>query len=213
VICSGGPLALKASQIARADLGWSLSLTSVLLGLNVITVPVWSGLLLGRSLSVSPGSLVALLGVTIIAPYVIGTTLRALAPSIARVWWPRIAWTSNVILILAIVSGLAAHGVDLISTGIPLVLVTALAMVLAAGLLARAAPEDTRRRRATILGGINRATSIGLLVADRAFPGQPEVLIAAIAFGLVQTSVALGLAFYWRSTSPIPVAAELGITG
>jgi predicted Na+-dependent transporter len=71
-ICAGGPLALKASQISKSDLTWSLTLTVTLLVANVVTLPLWSALLLDRSVALRPGDLVGVLVTAILVPVFLG---------------------------------------------------------------------------------------------------------------------------------------------
>lgn len=209
-ICAGGPLGLKATQIARGDLTWSLSLTVVLLTLNVVTLPAWSALLIDGTVTVRFGDLVGVLGAAILGPVAVGMALRPRLHAVDR-WFGYTTKASNVLMLLAIGVGVAANAgglVNSLSSSLLLAVVAVVVMAGAAGWLVR---DETGRRRATTLGTLNRATSVALLIVGRVFPDEAGVFTAAVLFGLIQTVIAIGLALYWgvarsRTASIAPVA-------
>ncbi|MFZ0013513.1 MAG: bile acid:sodium symporter [Acidimicrobiia bacterium] len=206
-ICAAGPIALKASQIARADLTWSLALTVVLLVLNAVSLPVWSSVTIGETVALRPADLVMVLVVAILLPVVVGTVVRAKTPTRAD-WWS--SWStrvSNLTFVLAVGVGVAAN-VDEIATSVSVWLLSAALIIIAmAGVVGWLLTTDVGRRRAGSLTTLNRATSVALLAVARAFAGEAEMFTAIVVFGLIQTVAALGLSVYWgRTGSPEPVA-------
>jgi BASS family bile acid:Na+ symporter len=209
-ICAGGPLGLKATQIARGDLAWSLSLTVMLLVLNVLTLPLWSSLLVDGSVTLRLGDLVGILGAAILIPVSVGMALRPRVPDVDR-WFSLLTLASNGCLVLAIAVGLVANTEDLVASLSSWLLLTVLAVVTIAGGAAWLIRDETSRRRAGILATLNRATSVALLIIGSAFPDQVEIFTAAVLFGLIQTVAALGLAVYWGvATSRAAPASAAG---
>jgi len=197
-ICAAGPLGLKASQISRSDLAWTLSLTVVLQILNVLTLPMWSPVLLDRSLTVQPGDLFGVLAIAILLPALVGGWSGRRGPRAAERRSRKLTTVSNVTLVMAVIVGVAANAPELASSVSSWVLLTAIVVILAAGLVGWWPPEAASRRRASALVTLNRATSVALLVVGRAFPENAEVFTAAVVFGLVQTAAAVALSLYWR---------------
>jgi BASS family bile acid:Na+ symporter len=197
VICAGGPLALKATQIARGDMTWSLSLTAILMTLNMVFLPAWTFLLLDQFLSLRPGDLIGVLALAILVPVFIGSWLGVSRPRASAGWAARASSISNVTLAIAVAAGLASNARSLFSSVMVLVGLAVLVVMAFSFMLGSTLP-DQRRRQAVVLTTVNRATSVALLVVDRAFPDEPEVLTAAIAYGFMQTVIALFLAVSWR---------------
>lgn len=197
-ICAAGPVGLKASQIARADLSWALSLTVMLLLLNTVTLPLWSTILVGESLTVRASDLLVVLLVAILLPVAAGSGIRRWFASRAQSWSRVATQVSNLTLVGAIAVGVAGNLDDLVGSLSAWTPLAAAAIVGFAGLLGRSLASDSRRGRATSLTTLNRATSVALLVIGRVFPEATEVFTAVVIFGLVQTMAALLLSLYWR---------------
>lgn len=195
-ICAGGPLALKATQIARGDLAWSLSITVMLLVLNVLTLPLWTWLLVDRSMTLQIGDLARVLGVAIVIPVVVGMTIRSRVVDVDR-WFKMLTLMSNVGLALAVALALVANAGDLVTSFSLLQFLAVLAVIAVAGGTAWLVRDDLGRRQASTFSTLNRATSVALLIVGRAFSDQPEVFTAAVLFALTQTVIALGIALYW----------------
>jgi BASS family bile acid:Na+ symporter len=196
-ICAAGPMGLKASQISRSDMAWSLSLTVTLLVLNVIALPVWSRLLLDQSVSLRPGDLFAVLALAIVGPMWAGGVLGRLRPQSAERWAGRLYVISNVTLGLVVVIGVAANTSQLLDSVSSMALVAAVLIVAVSSMIGWAVPDELSRRRASTVATMNRATSVALLVVGRVFPDQVEVFIAVVVFGVAQTLIAVGLSLNW----------------
>jgi bile acid:Na+ symporter, BASS family len=209
-ICAGGPLGLKATQIARGDITWSLSLTVTLLILNVVTLPLWSALLIEGPVTLEFGDLLGVLVAAILVPVVLGMAARSRVPDAAR-WFRTLTIASNVFMGLGIAVGVIANAGGLATSLSSSLLLGVLAVVVIAGVAAWLIGDERGRRQASTLGTLNRATSVALLIVGRAFPDQVEIFTAVVIFGLIQTMIALGLALFWgattsRSTAPTPAA-------
>lgn len=206
-ICAAGPVALKASQIARGDLVWALSLTVILLMVNVISLPVWSWLLLDQTMALGLSDLLGVLVLAIVVPVLIGVW-TARRSSDAHRWSSYATGISNVTLVLAVAVGVVGSLEELGAALTSPAFAVSLAIVVIAGVIGLLVSGATSRGRASSLVTLNRATSVALLVVGRAFPEATEVFTAVVVFGLVQTAAALVLSSYWRwirSASPTPV--------
>lgn len=197
-VCAGGPLSLKVCQLCDADLPWTLSLTVTLLLLNVVTVPLWSPFLLGRTLTLSGGDLIGTLLAAIVIPVLIGVWAKRRTLLIST-WSDRAIRVSNLTLVLAVLIGVVSTARDLVSLLSTWGLVAAMAVVVVSALLGWSLPQPARRRRANSLVTLNRATSVALLVVGRVYLDDAEVLAAVVLFGVVQTSIAVVLSLLWAT--------------
>lgn len=206
-MCAAGPFALKATQLARGDLAWALSLTVLLLVLNVLSLPLWTGLVFDQSVSVRPGDLFGAMVVLILLPTAIGAFLRKKRASQSEAWARPATTVSNLTLVAAIVVGVVGNMSQLADALTSRVLIVAVLILVAAGVIGLALPSPAEVRRASTLVTLNRATSVALLVVAQSFPERGEVLTAAIVFGLVQTIFALGVALTWGRRAMVGVPA------
>lgn len=205
-ICAGGPLGLKATQIAKGDLAWSLSLTVILLLLNVVTLPLWTSVLVNGSVGLQIRDLMGVLGAAILVPVAIGMVLRVVIPAAER-WFKPMTLVSNGLLVAAVAVGVTANAEGLIVSLSSSLLVAVLSVILISGVAAWLIRDRLGRRQASTFATFNRATSVALLIIGRSFAEQTEVFTAAVVYGLAQTIIAIGLAVYWgsvRSRSSAP---------
>lgn len=194
--CAGGPLALKASQISGSDLTWSLTLTVTLLVANVVALPVWSSLLLDRSVTVRPGDLVGVLVTAILIPVLVGGWSGRRLSNVDK-WFRVTGQASNVGLLLAVVVGLIGSFEGLLAAARSWLLFAVFLTIAASGLIGWLVRDEPGRRRAGMFTTLNRATSVALLVIGRVYVDDPSVFTAAVLYALVQTVIALCLAVYW----------------
>lgn len=198
-VCAAGPLGLKAAQIARGDLAWAVSVTVILTLLNVVSLPLWSELLLLRSVAPPPAQTFGVLVLLILFPVIAGSAMRRRSPRHAVRLMPRLEAFSNVTLVLAVAVGLVTYSGELWSTATsrtPLAVVVLLAAGLVAGLLIPGSPGEVRHVSALVT--MNRSTGIALLIASRAFAGDGGVFSAVITFAVLQTAAVLAVAIIWR---------------
>lgn len=205
-ICAAGPLGLKVSQLSRSDVVWALSLTVTLLSLNVVTLPVWSAVVLDRALAITPAELVAVLAGAILVPAAAGMWWWTRDVHRATQWSSIAARWSNATFVAAVIVGTIAN-IDGLRSSLSswALLVGVGAIILAAGLCGGLDRSALARRRASVLITLNRATSVALLVISRAFPDDPEIFTTAAVFGLAQTFAAAALGLYWRRSPLTPL--------
>lgn len=208
-ICAGGPLGLKAAQLARGDLAWAVSIISFMTVLNAGLLPLWTSLLLPVSMTVRPADLLGAMFVIIVLPMAAGVWYRQRSPARAAETLPRLEAASTVTLALAVAAGLLAH-VDQVwltaTSWTPVVIVMLMALAGPAGYFACGPPNSVRDVSTVV--AINRGTGIALLVASRSFADQGRVISAVITFGILQTIVVLALAFVWRGRATITTPAR-----
>jgi BASS family bile acid:Na+ symporter len=192
--CAGGPLGLKASQIARGDLSWALSLTVILMLSNVVTLPLWSALFFEETIAMRPLELLGGLLVVVLVPVLVGAAVRRRDPARAANMTPWLTTASNITLTAAVALGVFSHADELVATLTSSTAVAALIVMASSAGMAWLIPGSVPVRRVTVLVTLNRATSAALLVVARGFADQPEVLSVVIAFGALQTLAAIGLA-------------------
>lgn len=207
-ICAGGPLGLKAAQLARGDLAWAVSIISFMTVLNAGLLPLWTSLLLPVSMTVRPADLLGAMFVIIVLPMAAGVWYRRRGPARAAETVPRLEAASTVTLALAVAAGLLAHFDQVwltVSSWTPVVIVMLMALAGPAGYFA-CGPPNAVRYVSTVVA-INRGTGIALLVASRSFADQGRVISAMITFGILQTIVVLALAFVWRGRATITTPA------
>lgn len=198
-ICAAGPLGLKAAQIARGDLGWTVSLILILTVLNAVTLPLWTAVLLPESVAARPSELLGAMVVFVVLPLVLGALFGRRRPQAAAGLVPRLEVLSNITLVLAISIAIVGYSDDLwaaAASWAPAATVLVLAVAPGAGLLDRGQPDAVRR--VTTLVTMNRATGIALLVGSRAFADQAGVFSAVITYGLMQTAAVVAVALVWR---------------
>lgn len=200
--CAAGPLALKGAQIAKGDLAWAVSLTVILTLANAASLPLWSALLLPKSVAVQPSALLGAMLALVVLPVALGAAGGRVWPDRAGRLGPRLEVFSSVTLALAIAVALLAFWHEVQATAASWALV-AIILVLAVGasaaLLVPGQPRPVRS--VSTLVTMNRATGIALLVVSRAFADQVGVVSTVITYGLLQTAAVLAMAVYWRRSA------------
>lgn len=207
--CAGGPMAMKASQIAGADLSWAFSLTIVLLVLNLVTLPLWSTALMTEHFAVQAGSLFTVLILPIVVPVAIGVLIGSRLADPSR-WVQRTALVSTIGLMAVVAVGIFNYFAVLTTLHLSALAASALGVIVIGGIIGWLIGDRPERRRATSLVTLNRANSVALLAIAQTQPDNYLLISGAIVFGLVQTTLALGVAIYWRSVRSARPADELG---
>lgn len=206
-ICAGGPLGLKVSQLAKGDMSWTLSLVVVLLLLNIVTLPLWTSVLLEEPLSLTPADLMASLVIAIALPVLIGAWLKRRNPEASQRRYQLATKASNALLVVVVAVAVAANLQELVDAVASSMLLASSVVIVFAGLMGWMIGGDLSRRRPNALITLNRASSVALLVASRGFPDNGEVFTAVVVFGAVQTAIAVGLGAYWGRAQPEAVVA------
>ena len=101
-VASAGPLGIKATELARADVPLAITLVALLEAANAFVIPAWVALLLpaGASVPITPVATTLLL--LVLCPLLIGLALRRWLREHIDPWVPRLSRTSNVGILIVI---------------------------------------------------------------------------------------------------------------
>jgi BASS family bile acid:Na+ symporter len=215
-IASGGPLAIKAAQLARADAVIAVCLVVTLEVVNVAVIPLWAGVLLPEGITFSPAKILLTLVAVVILPLAVGRTASHRWRGLSARVLPALPSVANIALVAAIAATMIRDGdavVDAASERVPLVAAVTVAAALLLGWFAGGSGPRVRAATALVTG--IRANALALAIAASSFPGQPDIRAAIVVFALfsitlsLATSLAIG-----RRASPAPEAtvpqAEMG---
>lgn len=182
----GSAGALKAAQLAkRADLALAVSLVVVLQLVDIVAVPLWAGHVASGA-SISGWDIVKDLLLLVLAPLAVGLALRVRYPDEASGWQPPLVRASNLALVIALTTGIAANWATIVTMLGSWVIVTAVVIVIV-GLLAGAAigGKNPNTRNATTLVSGMRFSSLGLIIIGTQLGGGANYMGPAITFSLV----------------------------
>jgi bile acid:Na+ symporter, BASS family len=196
---AGSAAGLKATQLAKhADLPLAVALVVVLQLVNIVTVPLWAGLVVIGG-TISAGEIVKNLLALVLIPLLLGLFIRARSADGATRWPPVLVRIANLALLIALASGLAVNWRIITTLLGSWVLVAALAIVLIAlGLGLLLGWRDSATRTTTGLLSGMRFGSLGLIIIGTQLGGNPVYLGPAICFALIDLLI------------PLAVAVELG---
>jgi arsenite transporter len=139
-IGAGSAASLKAAQLARrADLPLAVSLVVVLHLVNIVAVPLWAGQVVTGA-SISAWDIVRSLLLLVLLPLLAGLFARARYtehPNTeqAKTWQPELVEVANLAMVVALATGIAASWSTIVSMFGSWVIVTAIIIVLVAGVL------------------------------------------------------------------------------
>jgi len=196
---AGSAASLKAAQLAkRADLPLAVSLAVVLQLVNIIAVPLWAGKVVTGA-SISAWDIVKSLLALVLLPLVAGLFVRARYVDHAKAWQPELVKGSNLALVIALATGIAANWSTIVTMFGSWVSVTAIAITIVAGVLGLLlGGRSAEVRTTTGLVSSFRFGSLGLIIIGTQLDGNPTYLGPAIMFALVDFIL------------PIAVAVEIG---
>ena len=200
---SCGPIGIALSRIARGDVALSVTLVLGLGALNILTVPLVTGLLLPQSITIPLGSLLSTLVGLAVIPLILGRVVAAVSA------WRQVApqrldrrltiagRASDLLLAGAVVTAFLLDASAIVEILAGPVMVVALVTMAGIALSARLASPDPARRRTIALSVNARAVGLALTLATIHL-GDVEGLRATIlAYGgltqLVPILVALGV--------------------
>jgi predicted Na+-dependent transporter len=191
----GSAGALKAAQLAkRADLALAVSLVIVLQLVDIVAVPLWAGHVVSGA-SISGRDIVKDLLLLVLAPLAIGLALKARYPANATGWQPGLVRASNLALVIALTTGVAANWATIVTMFGSWVIVTAIVIVivgLGAGAVLGGRNPDTRTTT-TLVSGM-RFASLGLIIIGTQLGGSAKYIGPAITFALVDLILPMLLA-------------------
>jgi BASS family bile acid:Na+ symporter len=191
----GSAGALKAAQLARrADLALAVSLVVVLQLVDIVAVPLWAGHVVSGA-SISAGDIVKDLLMLVLAPLAIGLILNARYTENAVTWQPQLVRASNLALVLALTTGIAANWQTIVTMFGSWVIVTAIVIVLVSlgsGALI-GGREPATRTTTTLVSGM-RFASLGLIIIGTQLDAAASYIGPAITFALVDLILPMLLA-------------------
>jgi BASS family bile acid:Na+ symporter len=223
-IGAGSAASLKAAQLARrVDLPLAVSVVVVLQLVNIVAVPLWAGAVVSGA-SISAGDIVKSLLLLVLLPLVAGLFARARYPDHAKDWQPGLVKVANLALVVALVTGIAANWSTIVSMFGSWVIVTAIVIVIVAGVLGLLpglllGGRSAEVRTTTGLVSVFRFASLGLIIIGAQLHAAPVYLGPALTFALVDFILPLALAVELghraggrnqrRSSAPAAASASL----
>ena len=198
--CAGGLAGLVITRMVDGDVERAIVAVLVLELLNLLTVPLWSSVLLSTSAPVSITDVVRPLLLFLLLPVVVGWLIARLRPAVAP-GLVRLARPISTIALIVVVAGVLQQNVpvflDALGSGLPVAGFALLAIGMSAGWLLGGPSPSTRRTMAMVTAG--HATALALAVARSAFGSQPEVEAAIAVLGLLGLSVPTAVALVIRA--------------
>jgi BASS family bile acid:Na+ symporter len=194
-IGSGGAAGLKASQLSgRADLALAVSMVVVLQVLNLVVVPLWAGQVVSGA-TISRVTILQNLIVLVLAPLLVGLSVRERSEAIASRWRPILVRIANLSLVIALGAGIAVNWGSLVELAISRVMVVSVLIVVFAvvcGMLVGGRDPATRAAAGLVSG--MRFAALGLVIVASQLDGMPSVLGPALIYALIDIVVAIAIA-------------------
>ena len=214
-IGAGSAASLKAAQLAkRADLPLAVSVVVVLQLVNIVAVPLWAGQVVTGA-SISAWSVVRSLLLLVLLPLAAGLVIRARYADHAKNWQPELVKAANLALVVALATGISANWSTIVSMFGSWVIVTAIIIIVIAGVLGLLpglllGGRSAEVRTTTGMVSVFRFASLGLIIIGAQLGGNPVYLGPALTFALVDFIVPLALAVEigHRARTPEPAPAH-----
>ena len=186
---SCGPIAIAITRVGRGDVPLSVTLVVGLGALNVVTVPIVTGLLLPSSITIPAGALVSSLFGLAVAPLLLGVLVKDVArrASVARIRFVtairRLRTVGDVALLGAVTTALFLdpRGVVQVLSG-PVLVVALVAMATIAG-ASRLVTSDPARVRTLAITLNARAVGLALTLATLHLGSVPGLRTTVLAYG------------------------------
>lgn len=181
---SAGAIGLAVVRIAHADVPLAIGLVVVLELGNLLTIPVWSSVLLATPVRPPVGDVVATLVLSVLLPLLVGVAVRVLRPDRAQPWAGALARVSA-IGFAAVVAVTIARDIGELVDAASAVWVVATVTASAALLLGWFVGYPGRSSRATaaLITSV-RANAPALAVASGAYGLASDAAAAIVAFAL-----------------------------
>ena len=208
----GASYAPRIAEIAEGDVPFSTGLMFLLSTVALVSAPITILLLLPEGSTVSVWPVIRTLLLLMFIPMVIGLLIRARRPSIAEKLMGPVVWTSYIMILVVMLTALAAKLFSPDPVGglislfgtlgiISIVLAVGISVIL--GYLFGGPAEGTRRSLAT--GSANRNTGMALLFAASISSEVSEILAVLVAYIVIQILITGIVAAKWRK-KPAPVS-------
>jgi predicted Na+-dependent transporter len=212
---AGSAASLKAAQLAkRADLPLAVSVVVVLQLVNIVAVPLWAGQVVTGA-SISAWSIVKSLLLLVLLPLAAGLIIRARYADHAKDWQPELVKAANLALVVALATGISANWSTIVSMFGSWVIVTAIIIIVIAGVLGLLpglllGGRSAEVRTTTAMVSVFRFASLGLIIIGAQLGANPVYLGPALTFALVDFIVPLALAVEigHRARTPEPAPAR-----
>jgi len=186
---SAGAIGLAVVRLADGDVPLAIGLIVVLELGNLVTIPIWSTLLLSGQVRPPLGDVVATLVLGVLLPLLVGTGLRRARPERARRWARALRRVSTVSLVTLIAIAVGRDISDVVGAAAAVTLV-ALVTVTAALLAGWAVGSPGRASRSTAaLVTATRASTPALAVASGTYGLSSDAASAIVVFALVSLLV------------------------
>jgi BASS family bile acid:Na+ symporter len=214
-VCPGAPLGPPITGVAKGDVPWAVGIMLVLSGLSAVLSPALLALLLARiapatDLNINYLSLVQTLLIIQILPLAVGLCTHHTAPRLTRWIAKPVRLLANVLLVALVGLIIAAQYQTLGAIrirgwiGMTVLLVASLGIGWVCG-----GPGLATRKGMAITTAVRNA-AVGLVIATGNFAGTPAVT-AVVAYGLVSTIAALGIALlFGKILDAAPNSLPLG---
>jgi BASS family bile acid:Na+ symporter len=208
----GASYAPRIAEIAEGDVPFSTGLMFLLSTVALVSAPITILLLLPKGTEVSVWPVIRTLLLLMFIPMVIGLLIRARRPSIAERLMGPVVWTSYIMILVVMLTALAAKLFSQDPVGgvislfgtlgiISIALAVGISVIL--GYLFGGPAEGTRRSLAT--GSANRNTGMALLFAASISSEVSEILAVLVAYIVIQILITGIVAAKWRK-KPAPVS-------
>jgi BASS family bile acid:Na+ symporter len=201
----GASYAPRIAEIAEGDVPFSTGLMFLLSTVALVSAPITILLLLPEGTGVSVWPVIRTLLLLMFIPMVIGLLIRDRKPSFAERLMGPVVWTSYIMILVVMVTALAAKLFSQDPVGglislfgtlgiISIVLAVGISVIL--GYLFGGPSEGTRRSLAT--GSANRNTGMALLFAASISSEVSEILAVLVAYIIIQILITGIVAAKWR---------------
>jgi bile acid:Na+ symporter, BASS family len=196
---SAGAIGLAIVRLAAGDMPLAIGLVVVLEAGNLITIPLWSTILLPDGVRPPLGDVAGTLVLGVLVPLLAGNALRALRPERAKTWAAMLATVSRwglAITVAIIVALDVSVLVDAWTALVPIVALIAALCALAVGWVAGGPLQRSRATGALVMAV--RANTPALAVASATYGATSQTSAAIVVFALVALVVAPVFAVWLR---------------
>jgi BASS family bile acid:Na+ symporter len=190
---AGAPLAIKATQSARADQRFAVGLIALQVVVTVFYLPVVLPLLI-PGVAVDTIAVAVPLVIQILLPLAFGLLMNARYDEEAEMARPIMAEIANISLALMLVLNLWNVGsvLGLLGTGAILAVLVVIATGLVSGYLLGGPAAETRRTLA--LGTGHRNFAAAFVIGTGNFADRPDVMVLMLAASLISTVITMVVA-------------------
>jgi predicted Na+-dependent transporter len=197
---SAGAIGLAIVRIADRDVLLAVGLTVVLQLGNLVTIPVWSTILLSGQVRPPVGDVVAALVMGVLLPLLVGAGLRRMRPLAAHGWARTMRRVSAVSLATLIVIAVGRDIGDVVAAAaaVSLVALVTVAATLLAGWVVGSPGRASRTTAALVTA--SRAAALALAVAGGTYGLSSDASSAVVVFALISLVVLGPVAFAMART-------------